>query len=427
MKDADTFRKPSEKFSAKHIKNIMLYIFMFLELMLLIILGIIFGIFTGLTPGIHINLISLLLLSVSPLLLNYFNVIGLAVFIIAMSVTHTFLDSIPSIFLGAPESETALGVLPGHRYLLRGLGLMALKLTIIGSFGALLLSIFIFPFLIPFVKIIYPILDDYIGILLISVVVFMILRDRKKLLAVIVFLLAGTLGLIVLNIPNFRNPLFPLLSGLFGVSTLIISTLNNERIPKQRSSYELKISRPKLIKALFSGEFSGFITAVMPGLGAATAAIISMQITRKLGDHGFMILMGSINTVNFVLSMVTLYVLDKARNGSIIAVSQLMNEINIFHIVIFLCVALIAGSVSVYLALKIGRIFSRIITKINYRKLIVSIIIFIAVLTVILTGPLGFFVLIVSTSVGIIPAIVKVTRTHGMGCLLLPVILYFVL
>lgn len=400
---------------------------MFFQILLTIILGILVGIITGLTPGIHTNLISLLVLSVSPFLLIHFSVLGVAVFIISMTVTHTFLDSIPSIFLGAPESETALGVLPGHRYLLRGLGLMAVKLTIIGSFGALVLSILLFPFLIPVVKIIYPIIQDYIGLLLISVVVFMILRDRKKLWAVIVFFLSGIFGLIVLNIPNFKNPLFPLLSGLFGISTLIISILHNERIPKQKISSELKLSKLKVIKALLSGEFSGFITAVMPGLGAATAAVISMQITRKLGDHGFMILMGSINTVNFVLSMVTLHVLEKARNGSIIAVSQLMNNINISHIVIFLCAALIAGSVSVYLALKIGNIFSKIITLINYKRLVIFIICFIVILTFFLTGALGFFILIVSTSLGIIPAIVKVTRTHSMGCLILPVILYFVL
>ncbi len=101
--------------------------YMFLEILLAILLGILAGIITGLTPGIHINLISVMLLSVSPVLLKYTNPIALAVFIIAMSVTHTFLDAIPSIFLGAPESATALGVLPGHRYLLKGYGLMAVS------------------------------------------------------------------------------------------------------------------------------------------------------------------------------------------------------------------------------------------------------------------------------------------------------------
>jgi len=71
---------------------------LFLELLISIIIGILFGMLTGLIPGIHINLISLLLLSISPFLLQYFSIISLAIFIIAMSVTHTFLDSIPSIF-----------------------------------------------------------------------------------------------------------------------------------------------------------------------------------------------------------------------------------------------------------------------------------------------------------------------------------------
>jgi len=399
---------------------------MFWESLGAIFIGILVGIVTGLTPGIHINLISILLLSIAPFLLKYTNVVSLAVFIISMSVTHTFLDSIPSIFLGAPDSSTALGVLPGHRYLLKGLGLMAVKLTIIGSFGALLLSIALFPFLIPFVGFIYPIIKDYIGYMLITVVVFMILRDRKKGWAIVVFLLSGIFGLIVLNIPNFKDPLFPMLSGLFGISTLLISLSDNNKIPKQRIEDNIKLSKWMTCKALMSGTFSGFITAVMPGLGASTAAVISMQITRKLGDHGFMILMGSINTVNFVLSMVTLHVLGKARNGSVIVISKLI-DVDIKLIVLFLCTALIAGCYSVFLALKIGRIFSKFISKVDYAKLVWGIILFVTLLVVIMTGWIGFLVLVVSTAIGIIPAKVKVTRTHSMACLLLPVICYFVL
>jgi len=181
------------------------------------------------------------------------------------------------------------------------------------------------------------------------------------------------------------------------------------------------------LKALLSGQFSGFITAVLPGLGSATAAVISMQITRKLGDQGFMILIGSIGTVNFILSMATLYVLDKARNGSIIVVQELIETINLNTILVFLCATLIAGSTGVLLCLNISRIFAKLITRINYAVLVWGIIGFIMLLTIILTGPLGFLILLVSTAIGILPAKLKTTRTHGMGCLLLPVILYFVL
>ena len=400
---------------------------MFWEIFIAVVLGITAGIFTGLIPGIHINLISVLLLSFSPILLQYTNIISLCCFIIAMSVTHSFLDSIPSIFLGAPDSDMALGVLPGHRYLLKGLGLTAVKLTIIGSFGALLLSILFFPLLIPFVKLAYPYIENYIGFILIAVVVFMIMRDRKRIWAFFVFLTAGVLGLIVLNMPNFENPLFPLFSGLFGISTLIISLQNNESIPKQMKKQYVRVKTSRVFKASFSGGFSGFITAVMPGLGASTAAVISMQITRKLGQDGFMVLMGSINTFNFILSMVTLYVLNKARNGSIIVIQKLVDAITISHIVIFLSAVLIAGSISVFLALILAKAFSKIVSVVNYRKMVLCVIFLISALVLVLTGPLGLLILAVSTAVGIIPPTVNISRTHAMGCLLLPVILYFTL
>jgi len=344
-----------------------------------------------------------------------------------MSVTHTFLDSIPSIFLGAPDSDMALGVLPGHRYLLKGLGLTAVKLTVIGSFGALLLSILFFPLLIPIVKFGYPLIENYIGYILIAVVVFMIIRDRKRVWAFFVFLIAGVLGLIVLNMPNFENPLFPLFSGLFGTSTLVISLQNNEKIPIQAKKQYVRVKTSKAFKALFSGGFSGFITAVMPGLGASTAAVISMQMIRNLKEDGFMILMGSINTFNFILSMVTLYVLDKARNGSIIVIQLLTDVITINHIITFLSAVLIAGSLSVFLALGLSKIFSKIMNIVSYRKMVLSVISLITVFVLVLTGPLGLLILIISTAVGIIPPTLNISRTHAMGCLLLPVILYFIL
>ena len=83
---------------------------MFFELIIALLLGVTSGIITGLTPGIHINLVSLLVLQFTPLLLPYFSLLSLATFIMSMSIAHTFLDVIPSVFLGAPESDTALGV-----------------------------------------------------------------------------------------------------------------------------------------------------------------------------------------------------------------------------------------------------------------------------------------------------------------------------
>ena len=71
---------------------------MFIEIILALILGCLAGCITGLIPGIHVNLISILLISVSGYLLGFTNPMSLAVFIIAMAITHTFLDSIRHLF-----------------------------------------------------------------------------------------------------------------------------------------------------------------------------------------------------------------------------------------------------------------------------------------------------------------------------------------
>lgn len=392
------------------------------DLIIAVAAGILSGVITGITPGIHVNLVATTLVSVAPLVT--INPLIFCVFIIAMSVTHTFLDALPSIFLGAPDSATALGVLPGHRYLLRGMGLMAVKLTIIGSFGALLTSVVLFPLFIPVVKWGYPFIAKMMFWLLLAVVVFMILNDHKKKWALAVFVLAGMLGLVVTRI-DIKEPLLPLLSGLFGVSTLLVSLREQNAIPEQKQSTEIKLRGKVALKALISGQCSGFITAIMPGLGASTAAVMSMQFTRKLGDHGFMILMGAIGTTNFVLSLVALFVMNKARNGSIVAVQKLFPELTLPVLILFLATALIAGGAGVIIALKLGRTFCRWITLVPYQKLVMSIILFIVFLVFLISGWRGFVVLVASTAIGIIPATVKTARTHAMACLLVPVMIYF--
>jgi putative membrane protein len=393
-----------------------------------LLLGLLAGIITGLTPGIHINLVSLLLVGSAPFLLGHFSLMGLAVFIIAMSVVHTFLDSLPSIFLGAPDAATALGVLPGHRYLLQGWGMMAVKLTIIGSLGAAMLSVFFFPLFVWVVEWSYPLFSSIMGWLLLAVAIFMVVRDKKRLWAALIFLLSGSLGVIVLNMETLENPLFPMLSGLFGISTLLISLNESTEIPPQQTGDpEIKVRPWIAVQALLSGQFSGFLTAMLPGLGSATAAVLSLQITRNLGDHGYMLLQGSIGTVNFILSLATLLVLEKARNGAVISIMKLVDGIGLGHILLFLAVTLLAAGIGALLALYLGKAFATLIGYVNYKALVIGIIVFLVILTPIMSSWTGMLVLVTATGIGLLPATVKTARVHGMGCILLPVMLFFLL
>jgi len=400
---------------------------MFIQILIAILAGTLFGIITGLTPGIHINLVVTILVASVAALTKYTNTLTLCIFIIALSITHQFLEFIPSIFLGAPNPGTALSILPGHRYLLTGNGLMAVKLSIIGCFFGLLVGcIFIYPLIIilPFI---FQFIKSYMLIFLIIIVIAMILNNRKKSWAVFVFLLAGMAGLLTFSIPNLKEPLFPLLSGLFGTSTLLISLNDKNNIPEQKEIQTIDIDRKLMWKALFAGQFSAVFVSLFPGLSPAIAALFGMQLTRNIGDHGYMILQGCINASGFLLSIVTFYTINKARNGSVVGIQELIQNIGIKELLMFTVAAIVTAAIAVPLTLYMGKIFCKFLNKINYKKLIIAIISFITILVFVMSGWIGLIVLITTTAIGIVPGIVKVTRTQAMGCLLLPVIIYYII
>ncbi|MEM4248135.1 MAG: tripartite tricarboxylate transporter permease, partial [Candidatus Nanoarchaeia archaeon] len=126
---------------------------MILELLLALLLGVCAGSITGLTPGIHTNTVAALVLAGLPFLSAHFSFTALGVFLVTMVIVHSFLDFIPSIFLGAPdEGETALSVLPGHKLLLEGQGYKALKLTVVGGVGTFLIGLVTLPLFFALVK-----------------------------------------------------------------------------------------------------------------------------------------------------------------------------------------------------------------------------------------------------------------------------------
>jgi len=394
---------------------------MFAEILIACLIGTSLGIITGLIPGIHVNLISVLLLSLSAFLLDIISPLTVCVIIISMAITHSFLDTIPSVFLGAPEADTALSILPGHKLLLEGKGFEAVMLTVLGSLGGLTVSLAFVPLLLKIVEWLYPLIKEYIGYFLILISIFLIFRDKNRYWALTLFLLSGALGIFVLN-GNVKEPLFPLFSGLFGVSMLLVSLKDQVKIPKQEfGDFETEGK----FKAIGCAFVTGWICSFMPGMGPAQAAIIGSQFV-KLTSKGFLILVGGLSTVNMVLSLVSLYVLEKSRNGAVVVISKII-DLQFNDFLVFLAVALIVGGLATILACKLSKVFSRVLEKVNYMKLCISIIVLIGVLVFVLTGFLGLMILIISTAVGLIPAIKDVGRNHMMGCLLIPVILYFVL
>ncbi len=393
------------------------------EILSAILLGILAGIVTGLMPGVHVNLVSATLLSTSAFFLGFTQVTTLAVFIISMAVIHTFLDVIPSIYLGAPEADTAMGVLPGHRMLLQGRGYEAIKLTVIGSFGSLIAVLLATPLLLAVMRAAQPVLEPWIGWILLAVVVAMTLREKKRLLAAFLFLLSGALGIVVLNL-GVTQPLFPLLSGLFGLSTMLISLNQKVNIPPQQIRAELPLQKRQMLASVGIASVVGSFVGFFPGLGPAQAAVIGSQFLRG-GNKNFLILVGGLSTANMMASLVTFYALDKARNGAIVAVREMLGAISLGQLTLFLLVGLIAGCAGIALTLFFAKRFASWLQRVPYPWLCWSVIALIAVLVPLVSGWLGLLVLAVSTLVGMIAPLTNVSRSQAMGCLLLPVIVWF--
>jgi len=394
---------------------------MLIEILLFLFLGIAFGTLTGLIPGIHINLIGVFLITLAASFLSFLDPVYFVVFITAMAITHTFVDFIPSVFLGCPDTDTELSILPGHDLLKKGKGYEAITLTTYGSLAAIfILIVLAFP-LANLLERFYNFLKILIPGLLILVSFFLISSEKKMKNALVVFLLTGLLGLAVLNL-EIKEPLLPLLTGLFGSSMLIISIKDKISIPKQKIS-KIKV---KIFKPLLGAVIASPLCSFLPGLGSGQAAIIGNTIS-KTDKKGFLVLLGATNTLVMGFSFIALYAIARTRTGATVALQEIIGVLSKEILVLTLAVILISGIISFFLTLKLAKFFSKKIEKINYILLCELTLIVLIIIVFLVSGFFGLLVLAASTATGIYCISLGVKRTNMMGCLLLPVIILYLI
>ncbi len=384
-----------------------------------ILLGVFAGTITGLVPGIHINLVGVFLVSLSVSLLSNTNPIFLIIFIASMAIAHTFMDFIPSIFLGCPDTDTQLSILPGHEMLKEGNGYEAVRLTSLGGlYAVFILLIIAFP-ISSLISTIYEGIHSIMFWILLSVSFLLVFQEKNKFPTIFVFLISGILGLCVLNL-NIKEPLLPLLTGLFGSSLLITSIRDKIEIPQQT------INEPRCnkLKPLLGSIIASPICGFLPGLGSGQAAVLANTIS-KVDKKGFLFLIGATNVLVMGLSFVSLYAISKTRTGAAAAIQEIIGILSWKTLLILLIAVLISGIISFFLTKHLTKYFSQKMHKINYSSLSIIILIFLAIITIIFSGFLGLLVLIASTLTGIFCNSLPVKKTHMMGCLLIPTIIYY--
>jgi putative membrane protein len=402
---------------------------MFLALFIAILLGILAGTISGLSPGIHINLIAAIMLGLSPLLLGLTSPIILVVFIVSMSMTHTFVDYVPSIYLGAPDQDSILSVLPGHKLLLKGHAHEAVFLTALGGLFALIVISVFTPIFIYLLPIVYPYIIQIMPLVLILISGFLVFSEKeKRLWALVIFIFSGFLGIASLNL-NLNEPLLPLLSGLFGASNLFISLFQKTKIPKQKIiSFKRIIKRKKyFLKPCFASIIASPFTSFLPGLGSSQAAVIGKEVVPELNKKEFLFLLGAINTIVMGLSFITLYSINKTRTGSAVAVQKLIPNLTLMNLETIFFTIFVSGIIAFFITITISKNISEIIDKINYSRLSLVILCILTFFVFLFSGFLGLLVFFISTSLGLTAISVGVKRIHLMGCLLIPTILFYIL
>ena len=396
---------------------------MLIEIIIALLAGIAVGTFTGLIPGVHINLIGAFIVSLSASLFYLTNPIYLVVFITSMAVTHTFVDFIPSIFLGCPDTDTELSVLPGHEMLKKGEGYEAIILTCYGSLAAIFILVLIAYPSIFIISKIYDLLRSFIPYLLIAVSLFLIFSEKKRFSALLVFLLTGFLGLSVLNLSSESEKfLLPLLTGLFGSSMLLISIKNKFDVPKQKIT---KV-KTKILKPLLGAVIASPICSFLPGLGSGQAAIIGNTIS-KSDTKGFLVLLGATNTLVMGFSFISLYVILRTRTGAAAAIQDILGVLSWKMLILILSIVIISGLVSFFLAGSLAKFFSQKMKKVNYVLLSLITLLLLVIIVFLVSGFLGFLILIASTFTGIYSISLGVRRTNMMGCLLIPTIIFYLM
>jgi putative membrane protein len=391
-----------------------------LTIALFLVLGIVFGVIMGLLPGIHPNMIVLV---VPFLIAANLDVPPMLAFIVAMGVTNTVVDFVPSIIFGAPDEGSELAVLPGHRMLLAGEGYNAVKLCAIGSLGAMIFIAALLPALALVVPPLYELISPVIVFLLIGMVIFMVLSEPKnrKVLAVLVFALAGAIGLTLDYLPiNSALILFPIFSGFFGVSVLVMQMKNSRPVPRQKDG-ALVFSRKALNRSIVFGSLAGVVAGFMPGVGSSEiAGIVSTSKNQK----SFLVTMGALTAANTLLAIVCLWLISKPRSGLAVTIDQLAT-IGIGEVIFIVAVALVSIGIAVALTLALAKKSLALIARIDYSLVSKIIIAFIVVLTAVFTGALGLLILATCTALGIFTNMAGVKRASLMGVLILPTVLFY--
>ena len=408
-----------------------------IDIILAIILGIFLGIITGLTPGIHVNTVGIIIFSSSEAILTYTSNMTLCSFFVSIAIVHAMIEFIPSLIFGLSTEDTITSVQPAHRLLFKGEGFKAIRLVSFGGYLSIIILIISLPLLFMTLPIVYALLKEYIGYLLIITMILMIYYTNKsninRLYSLLIFLVSGILGLFVLRSNLSSNTaLLCILSALFSISTLLYSISKKSHLPPQKIDRIININS-KFIKSTAAGSISGCILGLLPGLGPAQGSVIAQTLTfnRDITPEDFLLTNSGVNISDTIFSLIAIYLIGNPRSAISMYISYLLNNLELVHVIFFIFIALISVSVSCIISIKLGDYIIKRVNNVNYYNLNIVLVVFVTFIvlaySVLTNAPILYVIVCYVTSIalGLLPYYMDISKSNLMGILIVPSIITY--
>jgi putative membrane protein len=376
----------------------------------------------------------------------------LAMLFLGMITGYAMLNTIPSIFLCAPDDSTVFVVLPGQKYLLQRRGYEAAVLSGVGGLGGTAVLALLTPVASSLFPALRSILQHHLPWILWTVIAYMLLSewpkgsDRapagwrrwwegwKSLVAgLVTFLLSGVLGFILLYrslVPvtvAYQN-LLPAFVGLFAVPWILQNLLSRIEVPKQHVATSIDAPPGVVLRGTLAGALGGLFAAFFPVVTGGIGGFIAGHATAQRDDRLFIISQGASKVVYYVGGFLLFFVpqLHLTRGGMAWMLSSLWtaHSPNTYYLAV--AGVVLSGVLSFFLLLLVSRLAIHLVGAVDYRWISLGTLAVLLAIVVGMTGWGGLLICAVATGIGLIPVLWGSRRTNCMGVLLLPIALSMV-
>jgi putative membrane protein len=400
-------------------------------------------------PALHIYNVAGLLILLAPRLEGLLPGDMLALFMLGLVIGYAVVNTIPSIFFGAPDESTLFVVLPGQRYLMQQRGFEASVLTGVGGLGGLLVLLLLAPVMPRLFPVVRVVVGPHLHWILGAIIVFMLMsewpkgsdRGRTGLAkfldawsslgaGLLTFLLSGLLGMVLLYsnlVPAeraFQN-LLPAFVGLFAVPWVLQNLLSQAQVPAQHAAGSVYLTPGLIARGVGAGALGGLFAAFFPVVTGGIGGFLAGHATAQRDDRLFILSQGASKLIYYVGGFLLFFVpgLHLTRGGMAGMLSILYTPHTPATFWLVIAATLICGALAFGLLLGLSRVALRLVTRLDYRWVSAGTLGLLVGVVFAMTGWGGLLISVVATAIGLLPVMWGARRMNCMGVLLLPLTL----